>query len=255
MADLALRIAQISDTHISRYGQFVEKMFDVAAREINRLEPRPDVVVHSGDLTDIGVLADYELALEKMKLLKAKVVIAPGNHDERNYGQSLFKEIIGPMDYEVKVGNAIVFISNSPQPDRDDGRLGRRRQDYLEEKLRALPSGVIKILVFHHHLVPVPYSGREANVLEDAGDVLEMVLKHKINFVLMGHRHVTRVLRINGTVLVNAGTTSSARTRGRLGHSFNLVDIFEDGAVEVTERNLTQRKTIPIAKYTGPCPT
>jgi len=255
MTDLALRIAQISDTHISRYGQFVERAFNATTREINRLKPQPDVIVHSGDLTDIGVLADYELAVEKMKLLKAKVAIAPGNHDERNYGQSLFKEIIGPMDYEVKVGRAIVFISNSPQPDRDDGRLGRRRQDYLEEKFRAIPSRTIKILVFHHHLVPVPYSGREANVLEDAGDILEMVLKHKIDIVLMGHRHVTRVMRINDTVLVNAGTTSSVRTRGMLGHSFNLIDIFEDGTVEVTERNLTQRKTISLARYGLPCAT
>jgi len=77
MPDLVLRIAQISDTHISSYGQFVEKMFDVAAREINRVKPAPDVVIHSGDLTDIGVLADYELAVEKMKLLKAKEKLFP----------------------------------------------------------------------------------------------------------------------------------------------------------------------------------
>jgi predicted phosphodiesterase len=120
--------------------------------------------------------------------------------------------------------------------------------------LRALPSETID-----SGLSPPsgsrPYIFDEVNVLEHAGDILEMVLKHRINFVLMGRRHVTRVIGIDNTVLVNAGTTSSARTLGRFGYSFNLIGIFEDKAVQVTERNPTQRKTIPIVKYVGPCPT
>jgi 3',5'-cyclic AMP phosphodiesterase CpdA len=44
---------------------------------------------------------------------------------------------------------------------------------------------VIKILVFHHHLVSVPFSGRDKDVLEDAGDILDMVLRHRVNLVFM----------------------------------------------------------------------
>ena len=73
------------------------------------------------------------------------------------------------------------------------------------------------------------------NVLEDAGDILDMVLRHNVDLVLMGHRHVERVLRINNTLLVNATTTSSIRTRGRLGHSLNIIDIKKDKPIEVTE--------------------
>jgi 3',5'-cyclic AMP phosphodiesterase CpdA len=135
---------------------------------------------------------------------------------------------------------------NSPEPDRDEGRLGRRRQTYLEESLEHLSDDKIKVVAFHHHLVPVPYSGRETNVLEDAGDILDTVLKHDVNLVLMGHRHVRRVLRINNTTLVNAGTVSSVRTRGRFGYSFNIIDIHHDGTVQVTEQSLTEKRTIPL---------
>lgn len=231
---------QISDTHISKYGQYEEGRFNEAVRIINRLEPKPDIVVHTGDLTDNGVLADYELAVEKLKIINAKTITAVGNHDERNFGQSLFRELVSPLEYEVDEGKFIFFIMNSPEPDRDEGRLGRRRQTYLEERLKALPKHTVKIIAFHHHLVPVPHSGREMNVLEDAGDILDLVLKHKVNLVLMGHRHVRRVLKIDSTVLVNAGTTSSMRTRGRFGHSFNIIDIGQDGQINVTEHRLSE---------------
>ncbi|MBS7650041.1 MAG: metallophosphoesterase [Candidatus Bathyarchaeia archaeon] len=236
--DSVYRIVHISDTHITKYGQFLEEKFDEAVKKIGGLEPPPDMVVHTGDLTDNGVLADYEFAVEKLKMIRFKVIVAAGNHDERNYGQSLFREMISPLEYEVDEGKYRFFVVNSPQPDRDEGRLGRRRQSYLEERFRKLPADSFKILVFHHHLVPVPYSGRETNVLEDAGDILEMVLRFDVNLILMGHRHVRRVLRIEDTMLVNAGTLSSTRTRGRFGHSFNIIEIDSYGRVEVNEFNL-----------------
>lgn len=244
MSDLHFRIAHISDTHISRHGNFIEKMFDKAIKEINNLKPQPNVIIHTGDLTDNGVLSDYEFSLEKLGMLKTKVLVAPGNHDQRNYGHSLFKELIGPLDHKVEVDEGVIFIMNSPEPDRDEGRLGRRRQDYLEESLKEISDDRIKIVAFHHHLVPIPHAGREKNILEDAGDILETVLVNEVNLVLMGHRHVRRFLRINNTILINAGTTSNIRTRARLGHSFNIIDKSSDGKVKVIERNISQEKNM-----------
>jgi len=249
MSDLKLRIAHISDTHISKHGNFIEKMFDKAIKEINNLDPKPDVVIHTGDLTDQGVLADYEFSLEKLGMLDSKVVFVPGNHDERNYGHSLFKEMIGPLDYKTQVGDGMIFVMNSPEPDRDEGRLGRRRQNYLEENLKEIAEDKIKIVAFHHHLVPVPYAGRERDILEDAGDILDTVLSNKVNLVLMGHRHVRRFLSINNTVLINAGTTSNIRTRARLGHSFNIIDVLTDGRVNVIEKNLSHEKNLLTVKF------
>lgn len=241
MDEVKFRIAHISDTHISPHGNFVEESFDWAMKDINKLHP--DIVIHSGDLTDNGVLTDYEFAVTKLQTIEPRTLVAPGNHDEYNLGHSLFKEMIGPVDSELKLDNIAIYITDSPQPDRDEGRLGRRRQTYIEEKLGQLEKGTMKILVFHHHLVSVPFSGRDQDVLEDAGDILDMVLRHKINLVLMGHRHVRRVLQIYDTVLVNTGTVSSIRTRGRLGQSYNIIDVLTDGSIRVTERNITAKNS------------
>jgi 3',5'-cyclic AMP phosphodiesterase CpdA len=247
--DLQIRIVHISDTHISPFGGFEEKIFDKAVSQINVLDPPHDILIHTGDLTDNGVLSDYEFALEKIASIEGRPIIVPGNHDERNYGQSLFRELIGDLDREVDVGKAKIFALNSPEPDRNEGRLGRRRQAYLDRKLSETPENTIKIVAFHHHLVPVPHSGREINVLEDAGDVINHVLKYKVNLIFMGHRHVGRILRIEDTILINTGTTSSIRTRGRLGHTFNIIDVMKNGVTKIYERNIPRLKTILKAEY------
>lgn len=244
MIDLKFRIVHISDTHLSRFGNFEEKMFDIAVMDINNLDPKPDVIVHTGDITDSGVLPEYEFALKKIDMLDSKIILAPGNHDERNYGNSLFREMMGPLDSKKEIADSIFFIMNSPEPDRDDGRLGRRRQNYLEKNLQNTSADKIKIVVFHHHLIPVPFAGRERNLLDDAGDILETVLTNKVNLVLMGHRHVRRFLRTNDTALINAGTVSSIRTRGRLGHSFNIIDFLADGSIKVIERSISEKKNM-----------
>lgn len=240
MNDIKIRIAHISDTHISPVGQFKPDFFEKAVREINKLDPEPNLVIHTGDLTDWGILEDYELALKKVDLLPEKKYFIPGNHDERNYGQELFRELFSKPDYEAREGNIAIYVMNSPEPDRDEGRLGRRRQEFLETRTKELPRDTFKIVALHHHVVPVPYSGREINVLEDAGDVLELLLRNNVQLVLMGHRHVQRAIKINNTLFVNAGTLSCVRTRARLGNSFNVIDIGEDGAITVQEVNLTK---------------
>jgi 3',5'-cyclic AMP phosphodiesterase CpdA len=250
-SDVRVRLVHLSDTHISPYGQFVEETFDEAVRQINALDPSPKLIIHTGDLTDNGVLPDYEYALEKIKLIEGDLVIAPGNHDERNYGQSLFREMIGGLDREVDLGDLRLYVMNSPEPDRDEGRLGRRRQELLNNRLRKAPRDVLKIVAFHHHLVPVPHSGRETNVLEDAGEVLDNVLKYKVDLVLMGHRHVGRALRIEDTILLNAGTASSIRTRGRLGHTFNIIDVMEDGSIRIYERDIKKLEDRVKGEYSA----
>lgn len=225
---MVLRIIHFSDTHISDFGQFNEKMFYKFLERIDKLEHKPDIGIHSGDVVDNGTLSEYELAKDLLSHLNLKVLLTTGNHDERNYGGSLFHEFFGDSEYEHELGKLKFFVLNSPMPDRDEGRLGRRRQFYLQRRLSEIGDSYFKILVFHHHLIPVPYSGREMNVLEDAGDVLNLVLKNNVNLVLTGHRHIHYSLKINNTILAYAGTVSSRRTRGRFGNSFNLIEIEED---------------------------
>mgnify|MGYP000561685809 CR=1 FL=1 len=249
MIDIQMRIAHISDTHVTKFGMHVPESLDKCVYLLNTLDPPPDIVVHSGDLTDNGILADYEMAVEKLKEIKYEVVVVPGNHDERNYGDSLFREIVGNTDVVTSVGRAVLVLLDSGIPDSDNGRLGRGRQQKLVTAIRNLPNRVFKIVVFHHHLIPVPYAGREKDILEDAGDVLKLILDGDVDLVLMGHRHVRHAVRVGNTVLVNAGTVSSARTRGRLGNSFNLIDVTSDHRIIVSEMKIPSGEMLKLGEF------
>ena len=69
--------------------------------------------------------------------------------------------------------------------------------------------------MLHHHLLPVPGTGRERNVVYDAGDALECLLRAGVHLVLSGHKHVPYAWRLENLFVVNTGTVSSLRLRGK----------------------------------------
>ena len=79
-------IAQISDTHIDLDGTNGAARFrnlECCVEDINRLDPLPDVVIHTGDLTQHGKPAEYEEARRVLGALRRPLHVAAGNRDDR----------------------------------------------------------------------------------------------------------------------------------------------------------------------------
>ena len=104
------------------------------------------------------------------------------------------------------------------------------------------------IIGFHHHVIPVPNSGRETNIIEDAGETLDIILKNEIPLVLMGHRHVPWAVKIHKSLLVNAGTFSCTRTRAHFGNTFNIIEIDED-EIEIFVVNINEDKKKKMIEF------
>jgi len=245
-----MRIAHISDLHFNFGSDFNEKIFDKAVKILNKIDT--DLIFISGDLTTEGLLSEYELAKEKIKDIKGKLAIVPGNHDERNLGWKLFPEFFGDTDFVHNYYDISIVGLASSEPDRDYGRLGRGRHNIIEKSIKKNKTTIIG---FHHHLVPVPNSGRETNIIEDAGETLDIILKNKVPLDLMGHRHVPWAVKIHKTLLVNAGTFSCTRTRAHFGNTFNIIYISDD-EIEVTVVNIAKdekKKMIEFNIFDGCC--
>ena len=239
-----MRIAHISDIHASLGSDFNEKMFNKAVKILNKTEK--DIIFISGDLTTEGLLSEYEIVQEKLNLIDGKKVIVPGNHDERNLGYKLFPEFFGDPTF-IHNYKELMFIGlASSEPDKDAGRLGRRRHRLIKEALQK--SKKMAVIGLHHHIIPVPNSGRETNIIEDAGETLDIILKNNVPLVLMGHRHVPYGVKIHNTLLVNAGTFSCNRTRAHFGHTFNIIDIKEND-IEVAVVNVEDEKQEKMIKF------
>jgi len=213
-------IAQISDVHC---GPMLRKeTLRAAIKEINELSP--DVVLVCGDLTENGLISEFETAVKELKKLKAdKVIYVSGNHDYRSTGYLLFKEFF-PFSQVTEVDDAVILVLSSARPDRDDGEVGHRQNLWLEKTLHEYKDKV-KIVALHHHIIPVPDTGADQITIVDAGDVLRSLVKSKANLVLCGHRHRPWRWRIEDILVIHAGSISCEKLRGFFCNSYNVIEI------------------------------
>ena len=231
-----IRIAHISDTHATRESAFEPSIHELILNEINRSEF--DCVVHTGDITNQGLKDEYEYATYLLKKINKPLVVLPGNHDARNVGYELFEKYVGPLNGVYERDNFVIIWVDSTIPDLSDGRIGKYRFEWLKEKLDEFSHKKFKIVASHHHLVPLPTTGRERNVLFNAGDVLDLLLRYEVNLYLCGHKHVPNVYCVEDLVIVNAGCASCRKTRKGDVNSYNIVKIRDDGRVHVIIRRV-----------------
>ena len=71
----------------------------------------------------------------------------------------------------------------------------------------------------------MPGTGRERNVVYDAGDAIECLQRAGVNLVLSGHKHVPYAWRLENLFVVNTGTVSSLRLRGNTRPCYNVVEV------------------------------
>ena len=86
--------------------------------------------------------------------------------------------------------------------------------------------------MLHHHLLPIPGTGRERSTVMDAGDLLEVLIHAGVHVVLSGHKHVPYVWRLENMYVANAGTVSSLRVRGYTKPCYNVLE-FDGGEVKI----------------------
>jgi len=235
-----MKIAHISDLHLGG-GNFVEEWGENLVKKLNEIGA--DVIVITGDLTDDGYLDEYKMVEEFLSRIKGKKLIVPGNHDARNKGYEIFEEIFGTRYPVYENETAIILGMDSSQPDIDEGHIGRENYHRMER----MEGKKIKIMALHHHIIPIPGTGRERNILIDAGDVLQLCIKHGINFVLSGHKHLPWIWKLENTYFITAGTACSRRLKGKSYPSFNTLEI--DGGVNMREINVEDLSERVIISY------
>lgn len=263
IADVPLRIAHLSDIHCGELT-FQDDLMASTVERINSL--RPDVAVVTGDLTAAGYAWEFDLAAEWLDQISAPKIVIPGNHDARNVGYIHFERRFGerssrcrqPFEPEraermLSTGVTVIGVDSS-EPDLDEGRVGREGYQWIRDGFDEPKD--IKVLAIHHHLVPVPGTGRERNIITDAGDLLAELSRLDVDIVLAGHKHVPFFWGLNGILICNSSTAATRRVRGLTPPSWNELRVdastikvylhYEDGRRELSV--IFSRKTRALTR-------
>lgn len=239
-----LTILHISDLHFG--PRYIPHVGEVLLREAFALEP--EIIVVSGDFTQRAKREQFIEARNYLdRLPKVPIVVTPGNHDvplyrvfERIFSpEALYRQYISDeLDYVLHRDDAVIVSLNSTSPLRTivNGRLERRQLEFAEAAFRAASPDAVRIVVTHHNLAPAPdYEG--GTVMYGAERILRHLNRIGAELVFAGHLH--RAYNASsldlfdqhppggGIRVVQAGTSTSARGRGRERgrNSFNLVRV------------------------------
>lgn len=105
-------VAQISDTHLivpGDKGRFCDEKLIALERcveEINDLNTPPDVVIHTGDLSDNGTHEELFLVKTYLDRLSAPYYLTPGNRDSTVNLMEVFEDKLS----EVALGAPITYV-------------------------------------------------------------------------------------------------------------------------------------------------
>ena len=204
----AALIAQISDLHIKRPGELAYGKVDTAVAlrrcvtELNRLDPRPQLVVISGDVADTPNAEEYEHVKALLAPLEIPFVAVPGNHDSRELLRAAFPDGCtqrsAPLNSVHAIGSLDVMMLDSSVPGRPHGKLDNDTLRWLDAILAQ--STTRPALLFLHH-PPFVTGIRHMDVqnLHNAAALGEIVRRYpRVRLIGAGHVHRATLTQFAG---------------------------------------------------------
>lgn len=192
---------------------------DVAdfVQSANSLEIPFDFVVHTGDISDFGLVDEFRWVHKYMRKLKVPYLTVVGNHDVLANGSKVYRQMYGEFDFLFEYGKfRLIFINSNSREFDFNGKVPDL--DWLNQQLNQTEEGENSIVISHI----APWDGDFDPVLElPYANLLASQIPQTIS--LHGHQH-----NYLDSVYYNDGVqyfiTTSMNKRG-----YAYIKVWEDG--------------------------
>lgn len=218
-----------------------------AFEQLARLGVKPEAIVITGDLADLGEPDAYTrlrgIVEPAAKELGAQVVWVMGNHDERGpYSQGLFDgdDTDAPQDRVYDINGLRIIALDTTVPGYHHGTVTDAQLEWLADLLNT-PAKDGTILALHHPPVPTPLLwAMEMLELRRQDKLAEVLAGSDVRSILGGHLHYSTQSTFAGVPVSVASATCytlalTARDRLLSGvngnQALNMVHLYESTVV------------------------
>ncbi len=242
-------LVHLSDTHLLAGDVALGGRYDTAANlrrtleAVERLGIRPDAILFTGDLTDLGepdAYASLRAAVEPVAArLGAPVVWVAGNHDER---PALRDRLLDSEPTEEPVtgvwdlGGLRLVVLDTTVPGWHHGDLDEGQLLWLRGIL-STPAPLGTVLAMHHPPLPSHIPLFDILELREQGRLADVIAGSDVRAILAGHLHYSTSGMFAGVPVSVAAATCYTMDLARpavevngmdAGQSFHLVHVYDD---------------------------
>jgi 3',5'-cyclic-AMP phosphodiesterase len=251
-----LLVAQITDTHLftdhqaEMFGCRTNQTFAAVIAAIAALEPQPDVLLLTGDISQDDSVGAYQYARSLIEPLQIPTYWLYGNHDQNVTAvDELNHGCITSTKSFTRSGWRFVLLDSmvSQQP---HGELSSQQLQWFEQELAAdvatsidgPTAGLPTLVAVHHHPIACGLDAMDAIGLRNAEAFFQVVDRHpQIKVVLNGHIHQEFATQRHGVDYFGTPSTSIQLKPNQANIAvadqppgFRLLQLHADGTIATT---------------------
>jgi len=201
-------MAQITDIHLGfdpdNPAEFNRKRLDQTLKSLCAMEPRPDLLLATGDLVDRGDAESYRRLENALSAVPFPVHMCLGNHDVRANFSDRFPNVPveeGFVQYEVDTGPIRLLVIDTLEEGRHGGAFCEARAGWLSAKLNE-KTDKPTVIVMHHPPVEVgidwmntdpreEWVERFANTIDGHDQIISIICGHVHRSIMIGWENTT----------------------------------------------------------------